>query len=116
MRFQILAPAALLAGLASAVPTNSSISIFPIVGFGGDSISWPIDGKCHDLDDQAPKLDMVGSVRLKGDIICHLYDEVNCNGNTFNIAPPGVLNLEMIMKWASRTHSIMCEKASSLDN
>ncbi|KAJ6785783.1 hypothetical protein PWT90_03041 [Aphanocladium album] len=112
MRFQILAPAALLAGLASAIPTNTSIAIFPGSGFGGDSVSWPMDAKCHDIHDQAPKLDLVGSIRLKGDVACHLYDELNCNGNTFDIPSPGVINLVMIMKWAKRAQSIMCEKSA----
>ncbi|TQV92049.1 hypothetical protein V2A60_004354 [Cordyceps javanica] len=97
MHFQILAPAALLAGIASALPTNSSVAIFPETGFGGKVITWPIDSKCHDIADEAP-------------------NEAGCKGSHLDIGAPGALDLLMILKWAVRAKAIMCEKTAPKEN
>ncbi|OAA55443.1 hypothetical protein ISF_07954 [Cordyceps fumosorosea ARSEF 2679] len=77
MRFQVLAPAALLVGITNAKPTNStaaSVSLYPDTGFVGTTVAWPVDGQCHDIADKAPKLKAVGSIKVYGNALCHLHE------------------------------------------
>ncbi|KAJ2970982.1 hypothetical protein NQ176_g7919 [Zarea fungicola] len=120
MRFQILASTVVfLAGFGSAAPTNSTTSaiVFSETYFGGKVVSWPIDGKCHTVTDKAPKLSMVGSVKIVGDVVCHLHASNNCDdGSSIDINFPGAPDLVMILNWAAKTKAILCEKTPAQNN